>query len=282
MAKKDGVKPHEGEHYDVLENGCIKITRKYPCLTQQYEKEDVPDFLKLVDHKLALDKLQYEKLLEKEESRLNEQVRQLHLARKSLIIVFQGRDGAGKSGATERILEAVDYDMEIFDAIHIGPPTDEELSHPFLWRFTKYQRMPRFGEVRVFDRSWYERVLVEPVMGLTKPSAVRLSYAQMRTFEWTVSSGGAMIVKFWLDISKSEQEVRFKRREKRKPWKLSIYDGAARRKWDDYTLAANEMFHRTSTEFAPWYLVSSENKYYSRVTVLQVINQVLEENLKKG
>lgn len=278
MAKTD-IKLVEGEHYSVLRNGCIRLTRKFDCLSEPYEKEPVPDFLSLIDHDLKLDKDDYDKQLEQEESDLNELVRQLHDRNKALIIVFQGRDGAGKSGATERILEAVDYDMEIFDAIHIGPPTDEELMHPFLWRFNKYQRMPRYGEVRVFDRSWNERLLVERVMDLTKKEDIWVSYGQIRSWEWVLASGGYTILKFWLDITKDEQAARFKKREKKKPWKLSEFDEKARKAWDKYTEAANEMFHRTSTVFAPWYLVSSEDKYYSRVTVLQVINQVLREHL---
>jgi polyphosphate kinase 2 (PPK2 family) len=276
---KNDIKLVEGEHYSVLRNGCLRLTRKYPCLSAGYEKESIPDFLSLIDHKLALGEEDYKRQLDIEEERLNELVRQLHEKKMALIIVFQGRDGAGKSGATERILEAVDYDMEIFDAIHIGPPTDEELAHPFLWRFSMYQRLPRWGEVRVFDRSWYERLLVEPVMGITKGAELKQSYGQIRSWEWTWASSGYVICKFWLDITKEEQAARFKKREKKKPWKLSPYDAAARKLWDDYTVAANEMFHRTATTFAPWYLVSSEDKYYSRVTVLQVINQVLKEHL---
>lgn len=279
MPKSD-IKLVEGEHYSVLRNGCIRLSRRLANLTDEYEKEPIPDFLKLVDHSLKIDKDDYERLIDEEERKLNMSVRQLAEQKKALIIVFQGRDGAGKSGATERIIEAVDYDMEIFDAIHVGPPNDDELKHPFWWRFTMYQRMPRYGEVRVFDRSWCERLLVEPVMGITRGSELRKSFAQIRSFEWLLASSGYVLLKFWLDITKKEQEARFKKREKKKPWKLSPHDSDARRLWDDYTDAANEMFHRTATLFAPWYIVSSEDKYYSRITVLQVINQVLKENLE--
>lgn len=277
---KTKLKLADGQHYTVLPDGCIRLTREYDCLTRPFEKEHIPDFLSLIDHSLAISKDEYYPLLDKEEERLNALVRQLKDQKKALVIVFQGRDGAGKSGATERIIEAVDYDMEIFDAVHIGPPTDEELAHPFLWRFAKYDRLPKFGEVRVFDRSWYERLLVEPVMGITKGAELKVSYGQIRSWEWVLTTGGYIVVKFWLDITKEEQTARFKKREKKKPWKLSPHDAAARKLWDDYTDAANEMFHRTSTTFAPWYLVSSEDKHYSRIAVLQVVNQVLEEQLR--
>jgi polyphosphate kinase 2 (PPK2 family) len=279
MSKTD-VKLIEGEDYAVLHNGCIRIARRFDDLGQSYQKESIPNYLSLVDHELKLEKDEYKKLLTKEETKLNAHVRQLKEHERALIIVFQGRDGAGKSGATERIIEAVDYDMEIFDAVHIGPPSDEELEHPYLWRFSIHDRMPKYGQVRVFDRSWCERLLVEPVMGITKGDELRRSYGQIRAYEWLQSSMGYLVVKFWLDITKKEQEARFKKRETKKPWKVSPDDAIARKNWNDYTSAANEMFHRTSTMFAPWYLVSSEDKRYSRVTVLQVLNEVLRENLE--
>jgi AMP-polyphosphate phosphotransferase len=269
----------EGSDYELLPNKAIKLVREFRDLGEEYYKEQIPNYLGLVDHSLALEELEYEKLLDKETERLNLYVRQLKDKDLALIVVFQGRDGAGKSGATERIIEAVDYDMEIFDAVHIGPPSADELAHPFLWRFGIHDRMPKFGQVRVFDRSWCERVLVEPILGITKGAPLKKSYAQIRAFEWLHASSGYILVKFWLDITKGEQERRFKKREKKKPWKLSPSDAQARKAWDLYTDAANEMFHRTATPFAPWYLVSSENKYYSRVTVLQVINRVLKEHL---
>jgi polyphosphate kinase 2 (PPK2 family) len=270
----------EGRDYTCLRNGCLVVARRFADLLQPYEKEVVPDYLAAVDHSLKLEKEEYEPLLDKEERRLNELVRELKGEGKSLVVVFQGRDAAGKSGATERILEALDYDMEIFQPVHIGPPTEDEKAHPFLWRFWQYQRIPEAGQARVFDRSWCERLLVEPVMGFVKGEEAKQSYQQVRCFEWLLNSFGIILVKCWLDITKDEQQNRFDRRKKKKPWKLSESDDVARRHWDDYTRAANEMFYRTGTDFAPWYLISSEDKRYSRVGVLQVINHVLDQQLR--
>lgn len=273
------IKLAEGEHYNVMQNGCIRVCRHYWPLEMPYEREPIPNYLKLIDHSISLEKDVYDDALEKEEKQLNIFARTLKERRMGLITVFQGRDGSGKSGATERIIEAVDFDMELFDAVHIGAPSDEELAHPFLWRFGIHDRMPKFGQMRVFDRSWCERVLAESVMGITKGGELKKSYAHIRAYEWLQSSQGYILCKFWLDITKKEQERRFKKREEKKPWKLSPSDGAARKAWDQYTDAANEMFHRTATPFAPWHLISSEDKRYSRVTVLQVINEVLREHL---
>jgi AMP-polyphosphate phosphotransferase len=267
-------------NYELLDNGCIVVRRHFDNLLEPYKKEPIPNYLGLVDHKQAIeDQAEYERMLRKEEKELNLQVRKLKQAGKSLVIVFQGRDGAGKSGATERIIEALDYDMSIFDAIHVGPPTQDELAHPYLWRFMQCQRMPEYGQVRVFDRSWAERLLVEPVMGITKGEAIRKSYAEIRAFEWLLCDVDTILVKFWLDITKKEQAMRFEKRAKKKPWKVTDSDSIARKKWDAYTHAANEMFHRTSTPSAPWYILASEDKAYSRVMVLNTINQTLRDAL---
>ncbi len=288
MAKKQGKKGSKDNCalFSVLENGAIKIARCLPSPTEPYAKARIPDYLKQVDHSLEIeDKKKYEKLLAEQTVELNKLVRMLAEAKKSLIVVFQGRDGAGKSGATVRIIEALGYDMKIFQGVPIGPPSDEEKQRPFLWRFTRSDRLPAFGQVRVFDRSWAERVLVEPVMQLTPPEDVQNSYADINTFEWQLERGGAVIVKFWLDITKDEQKERFEDRKREKAWKLSPSDMVARKHWGEYTDAANEMFFRTGTEYAPWFVISSEDKRYSRVTVLECINNELRLALglnKKG
>src|SRR5262249_32184431 len=156
----------------------------------------IPDYLSLIDHSLQMNKKEYSKILEAEQAKLNTLVRKLRKQERFLIVVFQGRDGAGKSGATERIIQALDYDMKIFLTVPVGVPTDAEKAHPFLWRFMIGERMPEFGQVRVFDRSWAERVLVEKVMHFTKARDLERSYGEIRAFEWLLASSGAIIVKF--------------------------------------------------------------------------------------
>lgn len=270
-----------GRDYDLRDNGVIAIRRCFANVLEPYDKQDKPlNYLGLVDHDLRIKKKRnYKRALFKEEAQFNSLARKLQKAGKFLIVVFQGRDGAGKSGASERLLHALDYDTKIFLWISIGPPTEDERAHPYLWRFFTGERMPKFGQVRIFDRSWNERLLVEPVMKLTSPKAIKRSYAEIRAFEWLLESQGAILVKFWLDVTKAEQLRRFKARAAAKPWKIGEADKVARRHWDDYTEAANEMFHRTGTQFAPWFIVSSEDKWYSRVTVLQTINRAVREQL---
>ncbi len=269
-----------GRNYTVLDNGVIQVARCFPNPMEGYQKEPIPDYLSLVDHELHLKKKAYQRALIREETEFNTLVRQMEGAGKFLIGAFQGRDGAGKSGATERLMQAVDYDPKLFLWVPIGPPTEDERAHPYLWRFFTGERMPKFGQIRIFDRSWHERVLVEKVMELTRKKALQRSYSELRSFEWMLRSQGAIIVKIWLDISRQEQLRRFKARGANKPWKISRSDREARKHWDEYTDAANEMFYRTGTEYAPWHIVSSEDKRYSRVTVLQLFNQALRAELK--
>ena len=269
--------------FTTLPDGVIRVAHSFSDLIEPWCKIDIPDYLARIDHSLAIaDRDAYEKELKALEVEFNLLVRQLVDAEMSLIVVFQGRDGSGKTGATMRITEAVGFDFKLFQSVPIGPPSQEELDHGYLWRFGRYERMPAFGQVRVLDRSWAERVLVERVMKLTNKKAIRASYAEIRAHEWLLARQGAVVVKLWLDITKGEQKKRFKARRADKPWKVSDSDAIARAHWNDYTPAANELFHRTGTDFAPWFLISSEDKRYSRIVVLRVLNEQMRQALNQS
>ena len=273
--------PKAGKDYDLLPNGVIRIARCSTAPTQSCgENGSFPEYLRIVDHDLAIKKKKdYEAQLDVEEERFNKLVRKMRDKKRSLILVLQGRDGAGKSGAAERILEACDFDAKMLLWVPIGAPNQDEKEHPYLWRFFTFDRMPRFGQIRIFDRSWYERVLAEPVKGIIDRKTKEASYAELRTFDWLLHRQGAVVVKIWMDISFDEQGKRFKERKQTKPWKYSDDDTAARDHWKDYTKAANQMLHFTGTNVAPWYVISSEDKRYSRVAVLQTLNEAMEQEL---
>ncbi|MBY0358544.1 MAG: hypothetical protein K2W82_11130 [Candidatus Obscuribacterales bacterium] len=278
MGKHD---PAIGVDYNVLSSGVISVARGSNTPTDDSgDIGHVPDYLNLVDHSLRLKKKKYRQRLEEEEERFNKLVRQLGAAKRSLVVVLQGRDTAGKSGAARRIWEATNFDPKLVQWIPIGPPSDEERNHPHLWRFFRNERMPAFGEVRIFDRSWAERLLVEPVMKIINQQTLQRSFCELRLFEYMLSQmSRVVLVKFWMDITKDEQARRFEERRKHRPEKLSDSDAVARKHWDDYTGAANAMFHRTGTSYAPWHIVSSEDKRYSRVSVLETINSIMTEKL---
>lgn len=284
MGEKKIVLPVDGKDYTVLRSGVLRVDRVVTPPTEHCgEDQPAPNYLAVIDHSVRIEKRKkYEKKLKKQEERFNKLVRKLEEAKRAVIIVLQGRDGSGKSGAAQRIMEAVGYDPKIFLWVPIGPPTDEERAHPYLWRFHTGERMPKIGQVRVFDRSWAERLLVEPVMNIIGPKTLYRSYPEIRTYEWLLHRQGAVVVKLWMDITKDEQAKRFEDRARDKPWKVSPSDAVAREHWDDYTVAANAMFHYTGTPHAPWYLVSSEDKWSSRVNVLKTVNQALERALADG
>ncbi len=273
--------------YLLADQGIIKIARPFKNLIEPFDIDaDVPDYLSLVNHDFALEKKPYEKAIAKEEARLNDLVRQLKDLKMSVIILFQGRDAAGKSGATKRIVEGLGWDWRILSVVPTGAPNEEERNQPYLLRFFEDNRMPAFGEVRVFDRGWPEDVLVVPVMQKEfKVSDVHIAntYPEIRNMEWGIRRSRNVVVKLWLDITKDEQKERFAERQAdpRKSHKFQKSDEIARKHWDDYTLWGNRMFYWHGTDFAPWYLIPANDKRYSRVSCLRVINNAIAEEIKK-
>jgi polyphosphate kinase 2 (PPK2 family) len=158
-------------------------------------------------------------------------------------------------------------------------PTDEEKAQPYLWRF--WRRLPRQGDAAIFDRSWYGRVLVERVENFCSEADWRRAYGEINDFEAEMSDAGAIVIKFWLAISKDEQEARFKAREETgyKRYKITDEDWRNREKWDEYTKAVCDMVDHTSTTTAPWALIESNDKYHARVKVLKTICERLQESL---
>ncbi|WP_152047075.1 polyphosphate kinase 2 family protein [Aureimonas psammosilenae] len=195
----------------------------------------------------------------------------------SAVIVFEGWDAAGKGGAIRRISNVLD--PRGFKVWPIAAPTPEELKRHYLSRF--WQRLPAKGEIAVFDRSWYGRVLVERVEGFAPPADWKRSYREIEEFERLLVDSGTRVVKIFLAIDREEQLQRFVKRmdDPLKRWKLSVDDFRNRGKWDAYVEAAEEMIDKTSTKAAPWNVVASNSKKYSRVTALGHIVEQLSEGL---
>lgn len=197
----------------------------------------------------------------------------------SSTLVFEGWDAAGKGGTIRRLTAGVD--ARITRVIPVGAPTDEELAHHYLWRF--WRHVPMAGFVTVYDRSWYGRVLVERVERLTAPADWRRAYAEINDFEEQLREGGNILLKFWLHISEDEQLRRFHERET-VPWKkykITPEDWRNREKRLDYLAAADEMFARTSTDYAPWHIVAAEDKKYARLEVLRLYRDALKRAVKE-
>jgi polyphosphate:AMP phosphotransferase len=228
-----------------------------------------------LDMSLALSKEDYEAKLLKWQADLALLTRRLFEEKRSMILVFEGPDAAGKGGTIRRLIEAMD--ARDYQVIATAAPTDEERAHPYLWRF--WRHLPRLGRVTIYDRSWYGRVLVERIEGFCQPADWRRAYVEIIDFEEQLTEFGTIVLKFWLAITPEEQLRRFQERETTpyKQYKLTEEDWRNRDKWDSYEAAACDMIEKTSTGSAPWVLVEGNNKEWARIQVLKTVVQRLRE-----
>lgn len=231
-----------------------------------------------LDMSLNLPKKDYKQKLEKLQGRLHLLARTAHERKISSVIVLEGWDAGGKGGLIRRIIPALD--ARSYQIIPIAAPTDEEHAHHYLWRF--WRHIPRAGQVTIYDRSWYGRVLVERVEGYAKAEEWMRAYAEINDFEEQLTDHGTVLLKFWLHIDQDEQMRRFKEREKitYKQYKITDEDYRNRERWNDYEHAVNDMVERTSTEFAPWVLIEGNDKRYARIKALKEYCDRLEAALE--
>ncbi|HKJ83096.1 MAG TPA: polyphosphate:AMP phosphotransferase [Mariprofundaceae bacterium] len=231
----------------------------------------------ILDMSLKVKKSEYKKQLEKLQGRLHLLHRKALARGISTILLFEGQDAAGKGGAIRRVTRAME--ARNYQVIPVAEPTDEERAHHYLWRF--WRHLSRAGKVTIFDRSWYGRVLVERVEGLTSEQAWTRAYAEINDFEEQLVEHGIVLVKYWLQIGKDEQLARFRERQNTpyKRWKLTDEDWRNREKWDAYEQAVNDMVERTGTSRVPWELIEGNDKRYARLKVLRVACERLEHAL---
>lgn len=203
----------------------------------------------------------------------------------SILIILQAMDAAGKDGAIKHVMTG--FNPQGVDVTNFKKPSSEDLSHDYLWRCNK--NLPARGKIGIFNRSYYEDVLIAKVHELYKiqnlPDRCKSSdiferrYEQIANFEKYLWENGTRVVKFFFCISKEEQKKRFLRRidDKNKNWKLSDADVHERRYWDDYMKAYELAINSTSTQYAPWFVVPSDKKWFARFFVSQILTEVMEE-----
>lgn len=198
----------------------------------------------------------------------------LRLDGRKTVIVFEGMDAAGKGGAIKRIVKKLD--PREYGIYNISAPEKYELARPYLWRF--WAKLLDDETISIFDRSWYGRVLVERVEGFASDVQWKRAYDEINRFEKDLTDTQTVVVKFWLAISKEEQEARFKAREvtPHKRFKITAEDWRNRGRWDDYLLAAADMLQRTDTEYAPWHVIATNNKYSARIQILKALLKQLK------
>lgn len=186
-----------------------------------------------------------------------------------VVIVFEGRDAAGKGGSIKRFMEHLN--PRSARVVALEKPTERELGQ---WYFQRYiQHLPSTGEMVLFDRSWYNRAGVERVMGFCTNEQYEIFMKQTPEFEKHLIDSGIHLIKFWFSVSRDEQRRRFKQREAHplKQWKLSPIDMASLDKWDDYTLAKEAMFYNTDTAESPWIVIKSDCKKRARLNAMRYV-----------
>ena len=202
--------------------------------------------------------------LQEELIKLQEWVRQTGA---KVVVIFEGRDAAGKGGVIKRITEYMN--PRICRIVALGTPTEKEKTQ---WYFQRYvPHLPAAGEIVLFDRSWYNRAGVEHVMGFCTDDEYREFLRSCPEFERMLIRSGITLIKYWFSVSDEEQERRFQSRinEPRKRWKLSPMDLESRDKWIEYSRAKDQMFAHTDTKQAPWYVVNSDIKKHARLNCIQ-------------
>jgi polyphosphate kinase 2 (PPK2 family) len=194
------------------------------------------------------------------------------------MIVFEGWDAAGKGTSVNQLTRRLD--PRGFKLYAIQAPRTYETHMPWLWRF--WQKVPNYGEMAIFDRSWYGRVLVERVEGFTSEEEWRKAYRDIVDFERTLADDGYVIIKFFLHISKAEQKKRFKKLEKDplEAWHVQREDWEHHRKYDQYVEAIEEMLERTDTEWGRWTIVEATDRRWARVKIFRTVVDRLEYALE--
>jgi polyphosphate kinase 2 (PPK2 family) len=232
-----------------------------------------------IDLDRKLSKKEYKDLLPRLQRRLYDLDKASWDAKIPTIILFEGWDAAGKGTSINLLTSRLD--PRGFKLYPIQGPRTFEKRLPWLWRF--WLKLPNLGEMAIFDRSWYGRVLVERVEGMTPEEEWRKGYRDIVDFEHTLADDGHVIIKFWLHISREEQRRRFKilEADPLESWHVQLEDWEHHRKYDEYLLAVEKMLERTETEWGPWTIVEATDRRWARVKLFQTIIRRLEEALKE-
>jgi PPK2 family polyphosphate:nucleotide phosphotransferase len=219
----------------------------------------------------------------KTEAKLDKQLKQLDELqnlfyaekKRALLIVLQGMDAAGKDGTVRHVMSGVSPQGCSVKSFKV--PNSEELAHDFLWRIHK--AVPEKGMFGIFNRSQYEDVLVVRVHKLVPKDVWKARYDQINRFEKNLAENDVKLLKFFLHISREEQEKRFQERlhDPRKKWKFSKADAAERKRWDDYVTAYEAVLSRCSTEYAPWFIIPADHKWFRNLAISRIIVETLEE-----
>lgn len=259
-------------------NACVMIKIKNP--TQHIVHLDAGISLadistKAIDH-YNKDRDDAEKEFKKLRKELADlQFRLYAEGKRKILLVLQALDAGGKDGTIRKVFSGVN--PQGVDVTSFKAPTKEELSHDFLWRI--HDHTPSNGMIGIFNRSHYEDVLVVRVQNIVPESVWRPRYAHINNFEKLLSDSGTTIIKIYLHISKDEQKERLQARldDPTRNWKFDSGDLKQRAKWDDYQVAFEEVFAQCNTDYAPWYVIPADNKWYRNLAIARILVHTLRE-----
>jgi len=224
----------------------------------------------------AIKLLNYETKLKKLQVELRKLQEWVERKEEKVVILFEGRDAAGKGGAIRRITQHLN--PREFKVVALPKPTEEEQGE---WYFQRYiNNLPRKGKIVFFDRSWYNRAVVEPVNGFCTQEEYNIFMNQVNDFERMLIESGTRVIKFYFSISKNEQIKRFEdiKSSPLKKWKFSKVDQNAIKLWDSYTDYKNKMFEKTDTEISPWIIIKANRKSQARIEAMQKVLELLPYN----
>jgi polyphosphate kinase 2 len=278
---KNLIEPTENEDEVIVPKGTQITAQEIEALFTAADFKNVKSFrplIKLLNSKgvsirNAEKTLRYEDELEELQVELVKLQRWVQANKKRVAIIFEGRDAAGKGGTIRRFIEHLN--PRAMRVVALPKPTEEETGQ---WYFQRYVRqLPNPGEVVFFDRSWYNRAVVEPVMGFCNEEQYERFMQQVTEFEHMLYEDGITVIKFWFSISKDEQQARFSSREVNplKQWKLSPIDQEAQGMWDKYTTYKEKMFSRTHTTFSPWIIVRANDKKKARLESIRYVLSIM-------
>ena len=258
MSEKSKKKHSDGK-------GSVLVEKNHVDSKPAAASENALKLGKDCDYEKELSRLQVELV------KLQEWVKHQNLR---VVVLFEGRDAAGKGGAIKRVTESLN--PRICRVVALGTPTEREKTQ---WYFQRYvPHLPAAGEMVLFDRSWYNRAGVERVMGFCTEAQIQEFMQSCPEFERMLIRSGILLIKYWLSVSDEEQERRFQDRMDKptKRWKLSPMDLESRKHWAEYSRAKDEMFAVTDTKQSPWYVVNAENKKTARLNVIRHLLSMID------
>ena len=251
-----------------IDTALSNDTHNAPLIQNTFRLKKMPLLADIPLDKSLTDE-EYRKKLSDLQHELSDLHNKIYHAKVPVIIAYEGWDAAGKGGNIKRIAAALD--PRGYEVQPIASPEPHEKARHYLWRF--WNRLPKDGHITIFDRTWYGRVMVERLEGFCSENDWKRAYNEINEFEDELRKWGAVLIKFWVQIDKDTQLARFTERQNtpEKQWKITDEDWRNREKWDLYETAVNEMIEKTSTEYAPWHILESNDKHYARIKALKTI-----------